>query len=236
VAKRQVKDQWTQETWRGSPAEFADLVSEAAALVTDGGQDPDAHISIGKGDDDLSFDSVSEFSEFSGTGDRRLREARQVYAAVGPHGGVRVTLVLSAYRVMGMKALWATVRSSDPVAASGASAEVRKLARQNGGRFSLWISAVAAWAVGLALTIPHYFSDSGITGALSWAGTGLMIAAFLFGVFQPLLVPHFELIDPDAPETGAMRFRRWLAGSAKWVAAVVAGAVIYALAEKAING
>ena len=237
MPKRAVEIEWTQETWRGSPAELVELLSETAALVAEGGDDTDAHISIGRGGDDLSFDTVAEFSEFASGGDRRpLREARRVYAAIGPHGGVRVTLVMTDSRVLGAKALRATVRGSDPVAANGVSAEVRRLARQNGTRVRLYAATYAVWAVGLALTIPYYFSHSGLTGALSWVGLGLMILASGFGALQPLLVPHFEVIDPDAPESGATRVRRWLAGSAKWLLAAVAGAVIYALAQKAIGG
>jgi hypothetical protein len=236
VAKRQVKNEWTQETWRGSPAEFAEFLAETAALVTEEGEESDDHISVGQGDEDLSFDSVAEFCEFARTGDRRLREVRQVYAAVGPHRGVRVILVLRNDRVMGVKSLRATVRGSDPVAANGVSAEVRRLARRNGTRVSLWISALTAWALGLALSAPEYVWHTDFTGALNWASSGLMVLAVAFWLLQPLLVPHFELIDPDAPESGATRARRWVAGSAKWVLAVVGGAVIYALIEKAING
>ncbi|HSP55684.1 MAG TPA: hypothetical protein VLS25_08850 [Dehalococcoidia bacterium] len=236
MAERAVQCEWTQETWRGSPAEFAELLSETAELVAGEDGDTDPHISIGKSGDDLSFDSVSEFSEFARSEDRRLREARRVYAAIGRFRAVRVTLVFIDSRLMGMKAIQATVRGSDAVAANGVSAEVRRLARQNGRRLSLWISTYAAWAVGLALTIPDYLSDSGFTGTLSWAGIGLMIAAVGFGLLHPLLVPHFELIDPDAPETAAARVRGALTGGGRWFLAAVAGAAIYALVQKLIAG
>jgi hypothetical protein len=235
VAERAVQFEWTQETWRGSPAEFAELLSETAALVAEEDGDIDPHISIGKADDDLSFDSVSEFSEFASSGNRRLREARRVYAAMGRYRAVRVTLVFVNSRVIGVKAVRVTVRGSDAVAANGVSAEVQRLARENGRWLSLWISTYAAWAVGLALTIPDYFSDSSFTSSLSWAGTGLMIAAAGFGLLHPVLVPHFELIDPDAPEGGAARMRRWLAGSGKWLLAALAGAVIYAVVQKLVE-
>ncbi len=236
MAERTVEKEWARESWRGSPAELAELLSKTAELIAEENDDPETRISIAREGDDLSFESAAEFSEFARSGDRRVGEAHRVYAALGRHRGVHVTLIATRSYIPGMSVVTVTVRGADPVAVNGVSAEVQRLARRNGRRVKSHVAAICAWAVGLALTIPNYVWHSDFTRALSWSGTALMLAAISFGLLHPVLVPRFEVVDPDAPDSWASRVRHWLAESGKWLLAAGAGAVIYALAQKLIDG
>jgi hypothetical protein len=63
-----------------------------------------------------------------------------------------------------------------------------------------------------------------------------MFGAFAFALISPFVWPQFEVIDPDAPRSGAARARAALAGSGRWLLAALAGAVVYAVIQRIVDG
>jgi hypothetical protein len=235
--ERVAERKWTQRSWRGSPADLSALVSGVADLGNGASSKPgDARITMSEDGEDIRFDGLDEFVKFTKSGDARLRRIERLTVGVGVLTG-EVELVMGLRRRgVFAKAGWGSVTGSSVVAVNGLADGAERLMQK--GKRSVNTLVVGAVLAGIAL----------ILSGASWLvpdPTGKMMAgvssAFLVGVVyfwyvDPYLIPNFEVIDPDAPETGPARLRRLLAGSGKWVLTALAGAVIYAVVQKLIEG
>jgi hypothetical protein len=238
AAKKEVK----QESWRGSPADLADLVEGIATLVlrtdaeSDRGQERGwVRLSLGGGDD-LHFDGATEFVGFARKGDPRICLAKNVSAELrGRSGQVAVRFWLARSAVPFFSAVSVTVTGRDGVVVAGVASEIKGLLRPRGRRLrSSWLAG-GLWLAGFAL-IQLGWIDSAAFRWMSYAGAVCAVVAIYFWFVEPHLMPRFEVADPTAPQAGVARLRGFLVGTGRWLLAAAAGAVIYALADKLING
>jgi hypothetical protein len=240
--ERAIEKELKQESWRGSPVDLADLVDEIGTLVR--GAHPESNkprergwvrLSFGGGDD-LRFDGTAEFSEFARSGDSRLRDAKAVNAEIqGQPGDVNVRFWLARSAIPFFPTVSMTVSGRDGVVVKGVAEQAKKLLRRRGWWLRRsWLGA-SLWLVGFAL-IQLGWIDSPVFDWVSYTGAACMLAAAYAWFVEPYLLPRFEVLDPAAPQAGAARLRDALSGVGKWLLAATAGAVLYALAEKLING
>jgi hypothetical protein len=236
MMKRSVETGWNQEIWRGSVDDLADLLSRGRALVSTaiGEDDPETRAVIRRDGDDLEFDDWLEFQKFVRNGDRRLQEGRRIVVRVGRHEALHVTLTF--HRSLLLPALSCSVSGADAVAVSGVAAEIKREARHNGWPVPFWRTLVFIWVVGFALTLPYWLNKSAVAEWLTWAGVAIELGTLATAWILPLLVPRLEIDDPSGFETPRRGARRALLRSMKWLLAVVAGGLIYALLEKLVNG
>lgn len=241
--ERAVDKEWTQDAWRGSPAGLADLLEEVQRLVNQANAKEEnaqarAHISVkhGDGDGDLLFDTVAEFGAFARGSGAKLAGVRRLYAAIGEHvGDVGVTLVAGRHRLVLLPALDVTVRGRNPVAVNGVAEEVKTFAQRGGQRVRTWAAYGIPWLIGMILAIVAIPLSGPAEDPIWLAGSALSTGAVVFGLLAPFVRPQFEVLDPEAPRSGAARVRDALASSGRWLLAALAGAAIYAVVQKLID-
>ncbi|HEX2096319.1 MAG TPA: hypothetical protein VHF50_03005 [Solirubrobacterales bacterium] len=243
VVERVVDRVWRQESWRGSPTELADLLSELKQLVMTASQDaeePRTYITLSEGGSDLVFSSVAEFSEFARGADPRLRGAKQLYVSIGRlTGDVEVTVFAERSRQLFARSIQATVRGRNPVAVNGVAEEGKAVLQRGDWNLSVRWLYWTVWTVGLVLSWAPYAAAAAISDGtrevIGWIGAAILVAAVCLMFAAPFVVPPFEVIDPKAEKIGAARFRSALSASGRWLLAVLAGAVIYAVVQRLVE-